>query len=309
MRGTGLRPEEKNCAQGAAKRARSRLWGRYCGRLTNRNIGPLPGARTRRRVKMKFQTALADNPSLAYIDGKFDIVGDVHGEVQSLTSLMKNSGWVIEPYDVESCAPIRAHHPQGRHLVFTGDLINKGPDSLMALRVLVGMTDQGTASAVAGNHEDMLLDAVYHPDAAPKKSVEQTLRDLSKCPASFVEQVLSTLSKLPAQLHLPMPPGLKHSGSGRLIVLHAGARPEDIGSTSSSSRRRTVHGIGLNFGVKKNWAMSFKGHEDWIIHGHTPSRSAKFIGKVVGLDTGAASGGCLTMLRADSGDIISVKAA
>ncbi|EFQ34085.1 calcineurin-like phosphoesterase [Colletotrichum graminicola M1.001] len=68
------------------------------------------------------------------------IVGDVHGHLSKLKRLLRNIG-----FDKAS----------GDHLVFTGDLINKGPDSPGVVQLAM---DHG-ASAVRGNNEDRVLAA------------------------------------------------------------------------------------------------------------------------------------------------------
>ena len=56
-------------------------------------------------------------------DVHLDIVGDIHGELDALTSLLKRLG-----YDD------LGRHPENRKLVFVGDLIDRGPDSPGVLR-------------------------------------------------------------------------------------------------------------------------------------------------------------------------------
>ncbi|KAK2040716.1 Metallo-dependent phosphatase [Colletotrichum somersetense] len=68
------------------------------------------------------------------------IVGDVHGYLSKLKTLLENIG-----FDKAS----------GDHLVLTGDLINKGPDSPRVVQLAM---DHG-ASAVRGNNEDRVLAA------------------------------------------------------------------------------------------------------------------------------------------------------
>lgn len=66
------------------------------------------------------------------------IVGDVHGQKKALEDLLVKVG-----YD----------NTRGDHLIFTGDLVNKGPDSagVVALAMELG------AHSVRGNHEDRVL--------------------------------------------------------------------------------------------------------------------------------------------------------
>ena len=51
-------------------------------------------------------------------EGPLDIVGDIHGEDEALCALLSHLG-----YDEAG------QHPQGRTLVFVGDLCDRGPDS------------------------------------------------------------------------------------------------------------------------------------------------------------------------------------
>ena len=51
-------------------------------------------------------------------DGPLDIVGDVHGELTALISLLNVLGYSADGV-----------HPDGRKLVFVGDLTDRGPDS------------------------------------------------------------------------------------------------------------------------------------------------------------------------------------
>lgn len=75
-----------------------------------------------------------------------DIIGDIHGEIGALQNLMKNLG-----YDDEG------RHLDGRSLVFVGDLVDRGPDSLGVVRIVKGLIESGHGFAILGNHELNLL--------------------------------------------------------------------------------------------------------------------------------------------------------
>ena len=86
-----------------------------------------------------------------------DIVGDIHGELTALTSLLKKLG-----YDD------LGRHPEKRKLVFLGDLIDRGPDSPAVLRAVMRIVKAGNAQCIAGNHE---LNAIRN-DPSKKRSGE-----------------------------------------------------------------------------------------------------------------------------------------
>ena len=75
-------------------------------------------------------------------DSPLDIIGDIHGELDALQSLLKKLD-----YDD------RGRHPEGRRLVFVGDLIDRGPDSPGVLRAVMRMVESGNAQCIIGNHE------------------------------------------------------------------------------------------------------------------------------------------------------------
>ena len=56
-------------------------------------------------------------------DGPLDLVGDIHGEFSALQVLLERLG-----YNAEGI------HPAGRRLVFVGDLVDRGPQSVAVLR-------------------------------------------------------------------------------------------------------------------------------------------------------------------------------
>ena len=51
-------------------------------------------------------------------DGPIDFIGDVHGELEALQRLLSHLGYQTD-----------GTHSDGRHLVFLGDLVDRGPDS------------------------------------------------------------------------------------------------------------------------------------------------------------------------------------
>lgn len=78
--------------------------------------------------------------------GALDVVGDIHGEHGALEALLTKLG-----YDQQG------RHPEGRHLVFVGDLCDRGPDSPRVIRLVQSLIDAGRAQAICGNHELNLL--------------------------------------------------------------------------------------------------------------------------------------------------------
>ena len=61
-------------------------------------------------------------------NGPLDVVGDIHGEVEALRSLLRHLGYAED-----------GTHPDNRRLVFVGDLTDRGPDSPAVVHIVKGL--------------------------------------------------------------------------------------------------------------------------------------------------------------------------
>jgi hypothetical protein len=86
-------------------------------------------------------------------DGPLDIVGDVHGEIEALLALLRRLGYTAS-----------GSHPEGRRLVFVGDLVDRGPDSPAVLDLVRRLIERERAQCVLGNHELNILLGRHKPD-------------------------------------------------------------------------------------------------------------------------------------------------
>ena len=77
---------------------------------------------------------------------KLDIVGDVHGQFEAFQNLLHYLGYHPD-----------GKHPQGRKLVFVGDLVDRGPDSPAMLDWFANAQKYYGAMMVLGNHELNIL--------------------------------------------------------------------------------------------------------------------------------------------------------
>jgi hypothetical protein len=122
--------------------------------------------------------------------GPIDVVGDIHGEIDALTDLTAHLG-----YNAEGV------HPDGRRLVFVGDLIDRGPDSPAVLKAVMRLVSAGRAQCILGNHElNVLRDENKHGNdwwTEPGKKPEHPATPVD--PAD-VEAMTTFLRSLPVAL-------------------------------------------------------------------------------------------------------------
>ncbi|MFT3943368.1 MAG: polynucleotide kinase-phosphatase [Ancrocorticia sp.] len=225
------------------------------------------------------------------LHGPFDIIGDVHGCLPELLELLDKLGYHIT-YDPEG-HPIDAAHPDGRTVLFVGDLVDRGPDSIGALRLAMGMTASGNALAVPGNHEARLIRALDGADVKATHGLETTLAELERETPEFRQQVRDWCYDLVSHLVLDR---------GHLVVAHAGLKEEYHGRTSGRVRSFALYGDTTGetdeFGmpVRYPWAEDYRGNA-MVVYGHTPTPRLVWINNTLCLDTGCVFGGRLSALR------------
>jgi hypothetical protein len=132
----------------------------------------------------------------------FDIIGDIHGQIGKLKSLLEKLGY----------RPLNGgfRHPGGRKVIFLGDYIDRGPAVREVLRAVKAMVDGGDALAIMGNHEYNII--CYHtPDGkggwlrphteANNRQVTATLRDFEGREEEWRDW-LGWMKRLPVALEL-----------------------------------------------------------------------------------------------------------
>ncbi len=200
------------------------------------------------------------------------IVGDVHGCASELESLLDAVGFA-----------------SGDRLVFVGDLVARGPDSLGVLDI----ARKTGAIVVRGNHEQKLLDwrnAREHwlrrenvPKAALGKMHRDVVRELRPVDWSLLDST---------KLSLDLP---EHG----LRVVHAGvdpAVPFELQDPDTLLRIRTVlvpgHARGEGHVL---WGLRYTGPPH-IVFGHNAAPGLQLHPWATGLDTGCVYGGRLTAM-------------
>ena len=225
------------------------------------------------------------------LHGPFDIIGDVHGCLPELLELLDKLGYEIS-YDSDG-RPIDAAHPDGRTVIFVGDLVDRGPDSIGALRLAMGMMASENALAVPGNHEARLVRALAGAAVKRTHGLETTLAELEQETPEFCQQVHDWCYGLVSHLVLDR---------GQLVVAHAGLKEEYHGRTSGRVRSFALYGDTTGetaeFGmpVRYPWAEDYRGNA-MVVYGHTPTPRLVWINNTLCLDTGCVFGGRLSALR------------
>lgn len=233
--------------------------------------------------------------------GPFDIIGDVHGCFEELSALLTALGYA-------HTGPAGAwSHPQGRKLIFVGDLVDRGPKAPEVVRLVLDSVKAGRALCVPGNHDVKFMRAVWGRNVQLThglaesleqfKAYEEHYHGFSRVAAEFIDDLVS---------HYVL-------DGGRLVVAHAGMREEMQGRGSGKVREFALYGETTGetdeFGlpIRYNWAAEYRGRA-MVVYGHTPVPEAEWLNNTINIDTGCVFGGKLTALRYPERELVSVPA-
>ncbi|MGI2327414.1 bis(5'-nucleosyl)-tetraphosphatase PrpE [Planococcus sp. YIM B11945] len=232
---------------------------------------------------------------------KYDIIGDIHGCFNELIELLTILG-----YEKENSHYV---HPEGRQLVFVGDAMDRGPDSLAVLHLLFSMQDRGSLYYCPGNHCNKLYRFFKGNKVHLAHGLETTVNEFhrlnKKEQQQFRARYVQFYEKLPLYLEF----------GEELVVAHAGIKEDMIGKPISKGIASfvlygdTTGKIDANGRpVRRDWAKNYKGQKI-IVYGHTPTSEPYIINNTVNIDTGCVFGGSLSAFQFPEKTVVSVPSA
>jgi protein phosphatase len=238
--------------------------------------------------------------NLKHEHGPFDIIGDVHGCYEELTTLLGQLGYEID----NRAERIKVIPPVGRRAVFVGDLVDRGPRIPEVLRLVMSMVAHGMAFCVPGNHDMKLMRTLKGRDVQLTHGLADSIQQLDKETPEFKQSVVKFLDDLVSHYVFD---------DGKLVVAHAGMKEEMQGRGSGKVRDFALYGettgetddYGLS--VRYNWAAEYRGTA-MVVYGHTPVAAPEWLNGTINIDTGCVFGGKLTALRYPERELVSVEA-
>jgi protein phosphatase len=243
--------------------------------------------------------------NLKHEHGPFDIVGDVHGCYDELLELLTQLGYAVVPQSNGHEPPTAyVKPPEGRKLVFLGDLVDRGPRIPDVLRLVMAMVEAGSALCVPGNHDIKLMRKLRGKDVQITHGLADSLQQLEKESPEFRAKVADFIDDLVSHYVLD---------DGKLVVAHAGMKEQMQGRGSGKVREFALFGETTGetdeFGlpVRYNWAAEYRGRAT-VVYGHTPVPQPDWLNRTINIDTGCVFGGSLTALRYPEKELVSVAA-
>ena len=202
-------------------------------------------------------------------------------------------------------------------VVFVGDLVDKGPDSVGVVRMVREMSERGNVVLVEGNHEDThrryRKNIIERPEVGQKQHERKPeLREITE---QMSEEDVEFLESSVLFHRVP-----EHN----LIVVHGGIpgtltkipeTHEDIPGMTSKERkrinlvkrtRRVERGTGEFLKLSESteedpmWTEVYDGRFGHVVFGHEVFMDGPFVSEhSTGIDTGSVYGGRLTSLVLD----------
>lgn len=226
----------------------------------------------------------------AYLPGDmYDVVGDVHGLYDDLVELFVQAGYQFDERGIP-------FHPEGRKLVFLGDVVDRGQQSIEMLRFVELCVREGGHIFIPGNHEDKLAKTYYSHKKSGElltrsQSSAETYNELMKLDKDEAERLMLFIRNQPAYR-------LISSRGESFVCAHADMSGFDPKTTPRSG---VMYGTS-DFGNRDSDAEYQAGYnarinKHTLLRGHIPQISPQ--DNVFSIEFEQAYGGHLAMLHLD----------
>lgn len=221
-------------------------------------------------------------------------IGDIHGRKDLLVKL-------IEDIDSDNAA----RGPASTHIIFLGDLVDRGPDSAGVIEKAIKLKKKRGHNVrfLMGNHEEVFLKACRANDKKVTRFFiriggEETILSYPITKKDYrdldIQELTERLPKLVPEEHLAFLESFEDQIIiGDYLFVHAGIRPEVPLPQQSAEDMRWIRGEFLDHQGD---------FEKIVVYGHTISKDVKEKRSRIGIDTGAYESGKLTALGLEGGE-------
>lgn len=216
-------------------------------------------------------------------------IGDIHGRHDLFHELIAAivRHWEVSPRTFDRV-----------EMVLLGDIIDRGPDSALCLKLAHDLVTGSHVRLLRGNHEDLLLKSIAgHPtaqkiwlenggdafianfDIAPPRPGEDSIDFGERIAAAVPAQYVTMLEQAPLTFR-----------SGDYLFVHAGVRP---GVPLDRQNEQDL------LFIRGEFTQSDRRHGAVIVHGHSIVDKVEIHPNRIAIDTGAYASGRLSCICID----------
>lgn len=215
---------------------------------------------------------------------RYYLIGDIHGRLDLFEAMVA----AIEDDD-------SSREPCDTQVILLGDLVDRGPDSAGVVALARNWQDERKVRVLAGNHEQMMLDAFKKPEILRhflKHGGRETVLSYGLSKKQFnamtLEELFAALPQLISKTERDYIASFEdYIIAGDYMFVHAGIDPE---TPIDEQKRSDLLWIRDRF-------LSHVGPLDKVVvHGHTIFNKVMDCGNRIGIDTGAFRSGVLSAL-------------
>src|SRR5690606_32138235 len=182
-------------------------------------------------------------------------------------------------------------HPEGRRLVFLGDLADRGPRNVDVLRKVTSLFFRGLARYTPGSHCDKLYRYLSGRRVQMGHGLSDTVGELEALDEPSRRRLVRAFRTMfeSEPPHLILDPG-------RLVVVPGGILEDMIAFISPRIRRFCLDGDPTGRRdekgrpIRREWARRYKGRA-LVVFGHDPTPEPRFVNNTVNIDQGCVFGG------------------
>ena len=215
---------------------------------------------------------------------RYYVIGDIHGRLDLYNALID----AIEADDAKA--------PKAEtHMILLGDLVDRGPESAGVIERTREWQKQRSVRVLAGNHEQMFLDAFEKPDVlrhflrhGGRETILSYGFDEDEFTQLTLEELFEAMPNAVPKADLDYIAAFEESiTAGDYMFVHAGVNPK---VPVDQQDRKDLLWIRDRF-------LNYDGPlEIVVVHGHTIFDDVIDCGNRIGIDTGAFRSGVLTAL-------------
>lgn len=211
-------------------------------------------------------------------------IGDVHGEIEKLDRLLD--------FIREDVGRLGVAH----RIVFLGDLVDRGPDSRAVVERARILCESGDASAIKGNHEELMLHACDRRESVgiywwAENGGDETILSYVRA-NGYADDFRDAIDPAHIAWLRGLPVMIRDEARG-LAFVHGGIDPATFPNCSDEVRMWTRS---QKFFDPRRWPARPELEGLVVVHGHTPAHDFKPHAnpRRINVDTGACFGGPLT---------------